>query len=138
MMDGQEGGVPETLGHQDPDHVLFRVDIPGCAVAAIPAVPSRDIGHVVAPCDSLVIMDTPKPQPRLSQKPGKKGDTAFCSGLMWSVVISSTESRERIRSRPCLPWFSIIRPKASKSSTVAACRVPSRTLFSWSSFPPSS
>jgi hypothetical protein len=35
-MNGQETGVPEALGHQDPDQVLLRVDIPGRAVAARP------------------------------------------------------------------------------------------------------
>src|SRR5258708_2628604 len=63
-------------------------------------------------------MAMPKPQPRSSQKPGKKSDAAFCSALMWSAVISSTEGRERMRARPCTPLASIILPKARKSSTV--------------------
>ncbi len=29
-----------------------------------------------------VIIDRPKPQPRLSQKPGKKGEAAFCSAVI--------------------------------------------------------
>jgi hypothetical protein len=114
------GGIPDALGHQDPDQVLLRVRIPGRTIAAVPAEPSGDRPHIVTPGDH----DMPKPQPRLSQKPGKKSETAFCSGVMWSVVISSTESLDRMRSRPCFPLFSIIRPKARKSSTVETSPPP--------------
>ena len=59
-----------------------------------------------------VTMEMPKPQPRLSQKPGKKTDTAFCSGVMWSVVMSSTDGLDRMRAWPYFPLFNIICPKA--------------------------
>src|ERR687898_584754 len=63
-------------------------------------------------------METPNPQPWLSQKPGKKLDTTFCSEVIWSVVMTSTDRRDRMRSLPYFPLFSIISPKASRSSTV--------------------
>jgi hypothetical protein len=37
---------------------------------------------------------------------------------MWSVVINSTDGQDRMRSLPYFPSFSIISPKASRSSTV--------------------
>src|SRR5215212_2394503 len=63
-------------------------------------------------------MATPNPQPRFSQDDGKKGETAFCSGVIWSLVMSSTEGHERIRSLPNFPLLSIISPKTSKSSAI--------------------
>src|SRR5215210_9345679 len=65
---------------------------PEGAVAAGPAEPSGDGRHIVAPRDH----PTPNPQPLPSPK--KSGASAFCSGVRWSVVISSTEGLERTRS----------------------------------------
>ena len=43
---------------------------------------------------------------------------------MWSMVISSTDGRDRMRSRPYAPLPSIIRPKASRSSAVETSPPP--------------
>ena len=45
------GGGPGALGHQDGDHVLPGIGIPGSAHSAIPAEPSGNRCHVVAPGD---------------------------------------------------------------------------------------
>ena len=34
------------------------------------------------------------------------------AGVMWSVIISSTDMRDRMRVPSCRPWFSIMRLKA--------------------------
>jgi hypothetical protein len=47
-----------------------------------------------------------------------KTEAAFCSQAIWSLVISSTDRRERRRSLPCLPLFSSILQKARKSWAV--------------------
>ena len=67
-----------SLFHEVPNPP-FQPYCPGVA-----AIPSR-----------LVTILTPKPQPRLSQRPGN-GDAAFCSAVSWSVVIVSTEGRDRM------------------------------------------
>src|SRR3989442_880483 len=45
------GGSPGALGHEDGDHVLPGVGIPGGAHAAVPAVPAGYRRDVVAPGD---------------------------------------------------------------------------------------
>src|SRR6516164_3067813 len=65
-----------------------------------------------------VTTDTPNPQPCDSKKSSVKPDVAFCSGVSWSVVISSTEGLERMRTLPSLPLLSIIWLKVKKSSAV--------------------
>ena len=45
------GGCPGALGHQDDNHVLPGVGIPGGAQAAVPAVPTGYRRNVVAPGD---------------------------------------------------------------------------------------
>ncbi len=42
-------GIPETVRHQDPDHLLLRVGIPRRAIATVPAVSARDRLEVFAP-----------------------------------------------------------------------------------------
>ncbi len=59
-----------------------------------------------------VKVPTPRPQPLFSQKPGKKGEAAFCAGVIWSVTMASMVGRDRIRSFPSLPQFIIILAKA--------------------------
>ncbi len=79
----------------------------------VPKPPSHPYRPGTAATSSrLVMMDTPKPQPRRSKKSGTASDTAFCSGVRWSVVMVATDSRDRMRSLPCLPLFSSICPKA--------------------------
>ena len=68
---------------QDVPNPPFQPYWPGVA-----ATPSR-----------WVTTHTPKPHPRLSQRPGN-GDAAFCSGVSWSVVINSTEGLDRMCSPP--------------------------------------
>src|SRR5438270_8472006 len=43
------GGIPDALGHQNPDQLLLGVHVPRRAVAAVPAVPSRGRRQIVAP-----------------------------------------------------------------------------------------
>ena len=45
------GRSPGALGHQDSDHLLLGVRIPGGAQAAVPAEPPGNRGHTVAPGD---------------------------------------------------------------------------------------
>src|SRR6266851_5963140 len=45
------GGCPGALGHQDDDHVLSGVGIPGGAQATVPAVPARYRRDVITPGD---------------------------------------------------------------------------------------
>jgi hypothetical protein len=45
------------------------------------------------------------------QKFARNGEAAFRPGVGWSVVMSSTDSRDKIRSLPVVPRFSIIRPE---------------------------
>ena len=65
--------IPDAPGHHYRDRILLGVRIPRRTVTA--------------------------PRPQLSQKPGKKLDAALCSGVIWPVVIISTESLEGMRSR---------------------------------------
>ena len=95
--------------------------------------PSRTVHSPPATSSRLVITDMPNPQPRLSQKPEKKGDAAFRSAVIWAAVINSTEPlaslatwiyrfrsisarasrRKRLRSLWCYDLFHI---------TVSGCR----------------
>src|SRR5229473_8310429 len=45
------GGCPGALGHQDDDHLLPGVGIPGGAQATVPAIPAGHRRDVVAPGD---------------------------------------------------------------------------------------
>src|SRR3989442_15586600 len=45
------GGSPGALGHEDVDHVLPGLGIPGGPHAAVPAVPAGHRREGVAPCD---------------------------------------------------------------------------------------
>ena len=67
---------PYALRHQDPDHVLLRVR---CRPRCHSRRPSRTCRAPPTP-SRRVTTASPKPQPWLSQKPGKNGDAAFCSG----------------------------------------------------------
>src|SRR5947209_4316171 len=85
----------------------------GSEYQEVPRPPSQPYRPGTAAMSSrLVTTETPNPQPWLSKKPEISPDTAFCSGVSWSVVMVSTESLDRTRSPPCLPWESIIWPKA--------------------------
>ena len=70
----------------------------------VPRPPSQPYRPgTVAMSSRLVTTETPNPQPWPSKNPEIRLDAAFCS-----VVMSSTDGLDRIRSLPCLPWESII------------------------------
>ena len=93
MLDRQEARVPETLGHQDPDHVLLGVAIPGGAVAAVPALPSGG-RHIIAPGGHG---HAEAPAAVVPEAGEEEGHHLLFGGDV-SVVISSTESLDRMRS----------------------------------------
>jgi len=81
----------------------------GSEYQEVPMPPSQPYRPGTAARSSrLVTTETPNPQPWLSKKPETRPDTAFCSGVCWSVVMSSTDSLDRMRSWPSFPWESII------------------------------
>jgi hypothetical protein len=43
------------------------------------------------------------PQPMVSKYPGQDPETALCSGVRWSLVISVTDGRESTRSPRWVP-----------------------------------
>ena len=61
---------------------------------------------------------TPKPQPCTRKKPGTRPEAAFCSGVSWSLVMNSTDGRDRIRSPRLTPLPRSMSAKARKLSTV--------------------
>jgi hypothetical protein len=90
------GGIHEALGYQDPDHVFLGVRIRGRAHAAVPAEQSGNRCQIVVPGGDG------------NAEPPAAVVTAFCSGVRWSVVMSSTDGRDRMRPRPYRLLFSII------------------------------
>src|SRR5712691_8124836 len=84
----------------------------GSEYQEVPKPPSQPYRPGTAAMSSrLVTTETPNPQPRPSKNPEIRLDAAFCSGVNWSVVISSTESLDKMRSPPCLPWETTTCPR---------------------------
>ena len=65
-----------ALAHDDPDHFFRGIVVPRRTEPAVPAVLAGGCRNM----SRCVTTHTPKPQPRLSQRPGK-GDAAFCSAV---------------------------------------------------------
>src|SRR5208283_4256015 len=71
-----------------------------------------------------VTTDRQKPHPRVSKNPGTSPETALFAGVSWSVVISSTDGRDRMRVVPSVPPPRSIRAKVRKSTAVETRPAP--------------
>src|ERR1700721_536575 len=104
--------IHHPLGQQNSGEIFFGVGIPRRTVPALP--PNRP--GTLQRSSRCGKTDRPVPQPRLLPK--NISEPNFCSEVSWSVVINSTDGRDRMRSLSRRPPFSIICAKALKSSAV--------------------
>src|SRR5260370_23405058 len=82
---------------------MMTISSLGSEYQEVPRPPSQPYRPGTAAMSSrLVTTDTPNPQPLPSKNPELRLDAAFCSGVSWSVVMSSTDSLDRIRELSCL------------------------------------
>ena len=95
----------EALRHEDPDHVFPGIRIAGGAQAAIPAEPAHRPQLVTPGGDR----NAEPPSPVVAEEDVRP---RLLRGGQLSVVMSSTEGRDRMRPRVCRPLFNSIWQKA--------------------------
>src|SRR5439155_24424995 len=79
----------------------------------VPKPPSHPYAPTLRPTSSVFVSTAVQnPHPRSLHHAGKKSGAVLCSIVRWSVVMASIADPDSTRSLPCMPLFSIIRPKA--------------------------